>query len=131
MQVTIKEIVDFYNEFPEFIGDIEVKTRFGFRDIEYADCTAEDSDVYTIKTKLGREISGSPDHRLFINGRWKHLKDVTLGDKILDENNLLDEVVSIRIEDETEDLYDLQVADVHEFYANGLVSHNSSFADSI
>ena len=125
MKTTIKDIVDFYNEFPEFIGELEVSTRHGFKTIEYADVTAINSEVYTITTKTGKLISGSPDHLLWVNSKWTKLKDVRIDDRV-ETIDGCENISHIRKETFTEDLYDLQVAEVHEFYANDIVSHNSS-----
>jgi DNA repair exonuclease SbcCD ATPase subunit len=130
MKTTIKDIVDFYNEFPEFIGELEVSTRHGFKTIEYADVTAINSEVYTITTKTGKLISGSPDHFLWVNSKWTKLKDVRIDDRV-ETIDGCENISHIRKESFTEDLYDLQVAEVHEFYANDIVSHNSSMICAI
>lgn len=130
MKTTIKHIIDFYNEFPEEIGNIEVLSRFGYKSIEYADITAYDSIVYRIETSSGKFIETSPEHLLLKNNSWVVVNDLKIGDSILTSDGL-DEIVSISKLKETEDLYDLQVADVKEFYANSIVSHNSTFTEAI
>ena len=130
MKATIKQINDFYSEYPEYIGKIKTDTRFGKRDIEYADITAYDSPVITLVTKKGKSVSSSPDHHFHDKIDWKKTKDFSVGDEILTVDGI-DHVKEIRLENETEDLYDLQIEDVKEYYANGFVSHNSTMVESL
>ena len=130
MKVTIKDIVDFYSDHPEEIGNIQVDTRYGFKTIEYADVTAQDSDVYEFVLEDGSSIKTSPEHRLWINDDWMFVKDAKAGDECSTRNGTI-RVKSVTKLDYTDDLYDLQVAEVHEFYANDIVSHNSTFLDAL
>lgn len=129
MITTIKDIVDFYNQFPEEIGNMLVNSRNGYKEIEFADITAFDSDIIQIKTIDGKSIETSPDHLLWCNNLWMKVKDIKLGDMLATIDGEK-EVVSIGKLNEQEDLYDLQVED-HEFYANGIVSHNSTLLDAV
>lgn len=130
MKTTVKSIVDFYNHYPEFIGDLEVFTRHGYRTIEYADITSYDSHVITLETQSQKIISVSPDHLLFSNNSWTKTRDLSLGDTILTQDGE-EKIVRLELEGDTEDLYDLQVEGVKEYYANGIVSHNSTILDSL
>ena len=130
MQVTIKDISDFYSEYPEFIGQILAETRFGMKTVEYADITAYDSEVYSIITSEHKKISCSPKHRFHDGEDWKYAKDFKLGDKILTKDGI-EYIKQVSIEDDRRDLYDLQIEDVKEFYANDIVSHNSTITDAI
>lgn len=130
MKATIKQINDFYSEYPEYIGKIKTDTRFGKRVIEYADITAYDSPVITLVTKNGKSVSSSPDHHFHDKNDWKKTKDFSVGDEILTIDGI-DHVKEIRLENETEDLYDLQIEDVKEYYANGFVSHNSTMIEAL
>jgi DNA repair exonuclease SbcCD ATPase subunit len=130
MKCTIKDIVDFYNEYPEHIADLLVETRFGYKEIEYADITAFNSDVYLLITNTGKEIMCSPKHKFLSNNSWKYTKDFKIND-VIETKDGQEHVKSISLLDQKLDLYDLQVADVHEFYANDIVSHNSTILDSI
>lgn len=129
MQATVKDITDFYNQHPECIGFIDSDTRFGSKTIQFADITAYDSEVMTITTSTGKTISTSPDHLLF-DSSWKKTKEFKIGDLILTKDKF-ETVTSILLEEEKEDLYDLQIEDVKEFYANGFVSHNSTLLDAL
>lgn len=133
MKCTVKNIVDFYKEYPEAIGQINVKTKHGFKKIEYADLTAKSSEVFELMTTSGKKILTSPNHRLKINNEWTEVQNSKPGD-IIDvwENELLTKstIDYIFKREETRDLYDLQV-DGHEFIANGIISHNSSILEAV
>ncbi len=130
MKVTLKQISDFYEKYPQYKGKLDVKTRFGYYPIEEAGVTAINSEQILI-TSGNRSIICSPDHKLLINGDWCKVKNIEVGMSIsVDaEFNNSEKIISITKLPERVDLYDLQVAEVHEFYANGMVSHNSLILD--
>lgn len=130
MKVTIKDIVDFYTTHPECIGEIKVDTRFGYKTIEYADVTAYNSEILQLKTETGKKIKCSPDHLFYDGSTWKSCKEYKIGDFIQTFSGI-EKVIKNELLSYKEDLYDLQVEDVHEFYANGIVSHNSLLTDGI
>lgn len=84
--VTIKHVSDFYDLYPEFIGELQVNTRFGYKTIEYASITAYDSLSITLKTENNKVISTSPDHLLFSNDKWIQTKLICVNDYILTKN---------------------------------------------
>lgn len=129
MKMTVQQITEFYQEYPECIGKLTTETRFGRKTVEYADITAFDSPIHTLTTETGKKVSTSPEHLLF-NGSWLKTKDVHVGDTLHTIDGT-ETVVSHVIESYTDDLYDLQIEDVKEFYANGFVSHNSTILDAI
>lgn len=130
MKTTVKTISDFYNLHPEFIGELEVDTRFGYKNIEYADITAHNSSSITLITENNKTITTSPDHLLFSNDEWIKTKLIQINDYILTKDGY-EKVIKIKLNSNLEDLYDLQVEGVKEFYANDIVSHNSTFMDAI
>ena len=127
----IIDVVEFYNQYPEYIGKLEVNTQYGPKTIEYADVTAFDSDIIQVCTESCHSIEGSPDHRIMVkNLGWTPLNQINQSMEIqtIDGWSTITSVKQLSFK---EDLYDLQVADVHEFYANGIVSHNSSLIQAI
>ena len=128
MNVTLGNVVDFFNEFPHLIEDILVNTRNGYKPIQYADLTAIDSNI--IKISLGTKfIETSPEHLLWVNGKWTKVQNIKTGDVIetIDGEEIVEKIEPLSF---TEDLFDIQV-DGMEFYANGIVSHNSTFAEAV
>lgn len=131
MNVSIIDIVEFYEIFPQFKGKISVKTRFGYKKIEEAGITAKNSNVIKIYTECGIDNTCSPDHLWLSNNiEWKLAKDLKIGD-VLFREDCPTRVSKIKLLKGRRDLYDLQVEGVHEFFANGIVSHNSSVQESI
>jgi len=125
----VKDIVDFYSEHPEYIGKINVSTRSGWKTIQYADKTLDDAQILSVELE-NKKIEGSLHHQVVCNGEWIYLSKLNISDKILTKDGYED-IKSIKLLPFREDLYDLQVEDVHEFYADGIVSHNSTFLDSL
>ena len=130
MEATVKQIVDFYQKNPKYIGKIKADTRYGYKTIQYADVTAYNSIVYHLSTSSGKELYCSPNHRLIHDDDWKHVSKLRLGDEILTKNGY-EKVNSLGVLDEKEDLYDFQIEEVYEYYTNGIVSHNSTIIESI
>jgi len=130
MEVTLSEISDFLRDNPDEIGNINVLTRHGYKKIEAAGITEKDSVSYTITFECGNTLIASPYHKLFINDEWGFVKDIVVGD--FGENIYgKTKVKSIFKNEYKIDLYDIQVKDVNEYYANDIVSHNSTFSESI
>jgi DNA repair exonuclease SbcCD ATPase subunit len=130
MKVEIKDIVDFYNEYPEEIGNLYANTRYGYKKIEYADVTAYNSKVYEVILENKLSIKTSPEHLLWVNNNWKKVEDIEIGDFCFHKNGK-SKVEKISLLDFKEDLYDLQIEEVNEFYANDIVSHNSTILDAL
>ena len=130
MKAKLKDIVNFYNYYPEFIGDIEVETRYGYKTIQYADITAYNSDIFSVKTSNGFYLEGAPDHKILCNDYWVKLKNINK-EMIVDTKYGKSKVLDINKLDEKEDLYDLQVENVYEYYANNITSHNSTIIDAL
>ncbi|NDG31796.1 hypothetical protein EB118_17210, partial [bacterium] len=120
MNATIGDIVGFYKKHPECVGKINVLTRFGYKQIQAADITAYNSEVYKIKTECGKIIKTSPDHLMLSDDiKWVKTKDLSQG-KFLFTKDGPTTIESIRKLKTKSHLYDLQVSEVKEFFANGL-----------
>jgi len=132
-QLTIS-IIDLYNflkKYPEYVGKINVESRFGFYPIDACEITAHSSEVYKITLESGKILKGSPDHLLFNEkNTWIKIKDLTLNNKLFTYDGL-EKIKSISKLKRRADLYDIQVRKVHEFYANGIISHNSNILSGL
>lgn len=127
MKVKIKDLYDFLNENDLNLNkeEILVNSRFGYKKIEACEITAKNSKVVTIVLEDNSKLSGSPDHKVFCNNNWVKLKNLNTQDFLYTKNGF-QKVIHVINESYTEDLYDLQVKDVSEYYTNGIVSHNST-----
>ncbi len=127
--VTLGDIEEFYKNYPEHKGKIKVKTRFGYYSIQEASITAFNSEVYRLEAG-NYVIEGSPDHQVMTDSeQWVKLKDLDQNQMILTKNGY--KPAKIIKTDIVEDLYDIQVEDVNEYYSNGIVSHNSTLIEAI
>lgn len=130
MKILLGEICEFFDINPQYKNDIEVNTRHGYKKIENGAITAIDSKVYELRTSCGKNLKGSPDHLLYVNNKWTKLKDINEND-IIETIHGDSRVLECNLLDYTDTLYDIQVSEVKEFYANGIVSHNSTITDVI
>lgn len=108
---------------------IKTKTRYGIKQINGICITARNSVQHKLTLDSGKSIISSPDHLFYYNG-WKKTKEFKIGDYIETEDGL-ETITSNIILDDRADLYDIEVDEVHEFYANQIVSHNSTLAKVI
>lgn len=97
----------------------------------YCRKTVKNAKCIVLKTKSGRKIKCTPDHPILtVNGNYIEAEK-TFTQKIIVGFNTynsmpfwsIDEVIDIQ-QTENEDVYNLEVADNHNFIANGIVVHN-------
>lgn len=131
LTITIKDVVDFYQQYPEELGKLLVETPYGYKVIEHAQKT-DHSIPMLIQTESNNTCISSINHRYKINDTdFEYAKNLKIGDYILGRNGK-ECIIDIKHFNKPIDLYDLQVAEVRQYYANNLVSHNSVlFVDCI
>lgn len=106
---------------------IKVNTPNGWKDVKEIGITSPNSKKIIIKTK-DFELIGSPSHRVKYLDNWFFLKDLKTGD-LINTKNGVQSILSVSRDDKKENLWDIEV-DGHEYYSNGILSHNSSFLSS-
>ena len=88
--------------------------------------------VFTLKTRLGRKIRATANHKfLSING-WKRLDELNLQQQLIalaNSDTYWDEVISIELYG-AEEVFDLTVDKLHNFIANNIIVHNSIEQDA-
>ena len=127
MKLSIKDLYDFNKETSSINDDhIKVKTKNGFQIIENIGITAKNSIKLKIST-INFYIIVSPHHLLY-KYDWVKSDTLVVGD-FIDTINGYEKIISIKEDNNPEDLFDIQVAN-EEFYANGIRSHNSSFQEA-
>lgn len=131
MECTIQDLYDFLykNHINIVEEEVLVETRFGYKKILACDYTAYNSNVIRVRTEKNKIIKVSPDHLLFSH-KWQKTKMLVQFDSILTKDGY-EKIESIYNLDTKHDLMDLQVDEVKEFYANNIVSHNSSISEII
>ena len=101
---------------------IYVKTPYGFKKITTAFRTEKQKAV-TCYFGNNKTLKTSLNHRLKTNGEWKHVKDIKNGQLVETETGTT-KLIS-KTTGKSEVLYDISVEDVHCYYSNGILSHNS------
>lgn len=129
IEITIKELHDFLTLHPEEKGNILIEGKDGWFEIDDSAITAPDSLYYSIETENGKSAKCSPDH-LFYKEDWIKCKNLKIGDPILTEDGY-SKVSFLNLGLEKEDLYDIEVRNSHNYFGNGILSHNSSISGVI
>lgn len=116
------------NEIYEKYGDLgfQVETPYGYHDITWCGITEENADVYRCELEDGKYVEGADYHRLKNEvGEFIVLKDIEIGEPVQTIDGI-SKVKSIKLLNEKDTLYDIQVDEVHQYYSNGIVSHNTT-----
>jgi TolA-binding protein len=125
----VKEIeIGKLNEIYKKYGDLgfEVDTPYGFHDITWCGITEENAEVYRCELENGLYVEGADYHRLKKeDGEFEVLKNIEIGTPIQVRNGISN-VKSIKLLNERDTLYDIQVDKVHQYYSNDIVSHNTT-----
>jgi len=121
--IKISELNSIFEKYGDL--NISVKTPFGYKKIMNSGVTEKNAEVYKIKMDNGLFLKCSKNHRIKSkNGRFLFIKDILPGQIIQTEIGN-SEILSVENTGELKDLLDIQVADVEQYYSNGIVSHNS------
>jgi DNA repair exonuclease SbcCD ATPase subunit len=112
-------------------GNIRIQTKFGNKKIENIAYTAYNEDTFSIITDSGKSVSASSEHILFSKNAEIKVKNLIPLESTIETIDGEEKVLSVNLIGKN-DLIDIQVEDVHEFYtANGIRSHNSTLSDVI
>jgi hypothetical protein len=103
---------------------LNVKTPYGFKRIDHIFRTPIEETVTTYFTN-NKTLKTSPQHRVKVDNNWKYVSELTETDIIETEQGF----TRLRSQKyhKPESLYDIAVDDVHCYYSNGILSHNSWF----
>ena len=123
MKIKIGELYDLYQKY----GDLgfKINTPYGYKNIEWCGITEKNADIYRCELDNGMFVEGADYHKLKkANNEFVVLKELQIGEKIQTING--DSLVtSVKLLDVKDTLYDVQVDEVHQYYTNGIVSHNT------
>jgi len=112
------------------IGD-KVKTRTGVNDGKLVDAKVLDVQKHEVGSYLliNRQLRVTPEHNLFINGRWMTAAEIKIGDSYLDTNGSFKTITNIETHFGKFTVYNLSVDIYHTFFANGFFVHNEKGRD--
>lgn len=127
-EIQIGKLHDLLVKYPDLnVSDFQADTPYGYHDIEWCGITEENAEVYRCDLEDGSYVEGADYHRLKKeDGNFTLLKGIDVGTPIQTKNGI-SKVKSIKINEERDTLYDIQVNKVHQYYTNGIVSHNTTF----
>jgi len=112
-------------EHSQFVPDfhLKVKTPYGYKNIKTLFRTEKQQSV---RCYFGnnKTLECSLDHKLKVNGEWKKIKDIEIDNDIIETESGLTYLKRLHYGKE-KILYDISVEDVHCYYSNGVLSHNS------
>ena len=125
------------------VGDKVISYNHNNDTVEYKEVlkvrTKENENVVTYVFENGTELTGTPDHPLFVNGKGyssyypKQTKDdsgldveqILLGDEVLHMDGYGVTIIDIIENEETQVVYNLDEVDTNNnFFANDLLAHN-------
>jgi len=123
-EIEIGKLNDIYEKY----GDLgfKVDTPYGFHNISWCGITEENADVYRCELEDGKYVEGADYHRLKKeDGEFVVLKELEVGETVQIIGGETSKVKSVELQDFKDTLYDIQVDEVHQYYTNGIVSHNT------
>jgi hypothetical protein len=110
-------------------GD-QVLTRQGWRPVLRAWSPKSVAQLTTVSFSNGAEIQGTHDHPVWTENRgWVALSSLAVTDQLVDHQwrpVFPQSPVCIESPPHPVPVYDLEVEEVHEFFANGILVHNST-----
>jgi len=107
---------------PEF--DLKVKTPYGYKGIQTL-FTTEKQPTVTTYFKNGKRLTTSRHHQVkVLDGSWKKVQDLIVGEEVITETGV---TVVLKQNKKSKEivLYDMSVKEVHCYYSNSILSHNS------
>lgn len=73
---------------------------------------------------INGHLNITTNHRLLINGIWKHAGEIKIGDILLDTDGNLEKVNSVIYVPEWLIVYNIELENYHTFFADGIYVHN-------
>lgn len=112
-----------------FPMNVRVNTRLGPRQTSGVYITAAKTRLITTESS---SIECTLSHKMMSPDLyWWPASDFRVGDYLLKSDGVPDRIVSIVDSDSRKLVMDICVPDIHEYYGNGLVSHNSIVANQL
>jgi len=129
LDAPICEIPDLLKRNP----NLKVKVRGGAQKIKCVRCTGK-AGIWILSTG-GRELFATKDHPIWSieKEEWLPLKQFKPGDRVLvcdKDRRILPEIVQlVAFTGQVKPVWNLQVEEQHEYFANGILTHNCMFPE--
>jgi DNA repair exonuclease SbcCD ATPase subunit len=127
-KIKIGKLFELFEKYGKESLGVEVLTPFGYKKINWCEITERNSEVYRTTLANGLYVESSYKHQLKkTDSDFTKISDLKVGDSITTE--IGDSVINdIYNTGKIEDLYDIEVDEVHQYYSNKILSHNSTAA---
>jgi len=102
---------------------LKVKTPYGYKQIVNLFTTEKQKRVTTYFSN-GKTLTSSNHHMLKVGEEWKKIEDLDVGDLVTTEKGITKITKKVHLKKDKV-LYDMSVDEVHCYYSNGILSHNS------
>lgn len=112
------------------IKDVRVGDRIQTRTSETDSALVNTQVLGTHKVKvpgvmtINGTLSITPEHKVFLNNRWQPIGNAQVGDVLVDARNNVVTVTSIEWQLQSVDVYNLETAKYHTFFAGNIWVHN-------
>jgi phage terminase large subunit-like protein len=106
---------------------MRVQTRSGLKKVVRSWKTSDSALVYRLRTSDGRELIGTGNHPVFVDREgFLPLKSLMDGN-ILEANAKACSVLDVEILPDRQPVFNFEVEDNHEYFANGILTHNCAW----
>lgn len=129
-KVSILQIVEDMKEGKSFkcLSYNETRKRAEYKRIISAKLTKYDAKIVCVRSMSGDPLYLTPDHLVFTKNRgYVEAKDIVVNDSILSlkkNEDMFTHAMNTIVCGYTRDVYDLEVEDNHNFFANNILVHN-------
>jgi len=91
------------------------------------------SDLYRLRFDDGQVINATGDHPFYevVQGGWKEAYQLKPGDVLYSVNGERVKLESIEPLPGTHEVYNLEVSENHNYFANGVLTHNCDFLEKV
>ena len=75
---------------------------------------------------INNNLKVTSEHPMWVNNDWKKVNNLQVGDKLLHLDGSNVEIESIEVKQETSTVYNFEVDNVHNYFANNYLAHNKN-----
>ena len=128
-RLNIKRCVELLNEgkYVEVLGWDEEKQRTTFKRATWGAKTRYNSPLLQVVLENNETLRLTSDHKVFTQRGWVEAWELTTNDSLLHRSYVDTKFISVRAIPEhykNEDVYDIEVEDIHNFFADDILVHN-------
>lgn len=117
------DIPDTEDTFVDIPYELKVRTPYGYYRVPQV-CRTEKQTSVCLYFANNTTLECGWEHKLKVNGEWKLVSDIKPNEDLIETDNGHTTLVKIDVGLD-KILYDLSVDEVHCFYSNGILSHNT------